>query len=169
MDWEVTAELGEVGVLGDLDKRSTKSCLKSFPERLGRERVAIASMDKPWAGSVKGLVTRKNSASSKNCFLLFMDEFRMERDSFSLWAPESPVCGLIFDNTNVKSLCPCYLFSNAPPWFWSPFLMCVLLESAFFLCKEREGIRMASCHLWSPLLSTSWPFVCHKSPYKWKA
>ena len=32
------------------------------------------------------------------CFLLFMDEFRVERDSFSLWIPESPVCGLIFDN-----------------------------------------------------------------------
>lgn len=170
MDWEVTAELGEVGVLGDLDKSSTESRLKQFPERLGREKVAIASMDKPWAGSMKGLVTRKNCFLEELCFLLFMDEFRVERDSFSLWTLESPVCGLIFDSTNVKSLCPCYLFSNAPPCFWSPFLMCVLLESAFFFCAGREReYRMASCHLWSPLLSTSWPFICHKSPYKWKA
>ena len=98
-----------------------------------------------------------------------MDEFRMERVSFSLWAPESPVCGLIFDNTNVKSLCPCCIFSNAPPWFWSPFLMCILLEPAFLCAGRKREYRMASCHLWSPLLSTSWPFVCHKSPYKWKA
>lgn len=43
----MTAGLGEVGVLGDLDKSSTKAYLKSVRERLGREEAVIVSTAKP--------------------------------------------------------------------------------------------------------------------------
>lgn len=111
-------------------------------------------MDKPWAGSMKGLVTRKNLCFLEELCFSFMDEFRVERD-FSLDTRELlfVVWYLIVQMWSPYVLAICFLmpllllisFSNVCSASWICF---------FFVRGERGNTEwhlvICGLHCWVP-------------------